>query len=152
MQAENFQTILQLSVESEKYDFVKELLRHPSCDPNIPNKVIKKCPLHTAVEKGNVPLTRLMLDCGADVNAKMENGNTALHIVALRSAVNWVKGNEKYQMHINMREKIDLLLSQDNSNSDTENNIECTLRRYSMRKIKVQIMLSRLCSRKVLAS
>ena len=53
--AENFQTILQLSVESEKYDFVKELLRYPSCDPNIPNKVIEKCPLHTAVEKGNVP-------------------------------------------------------------------------------------------------
>ena len=41
------------------------------------------------------------------VNAKMENGNTALHTVALRSAANWVKGNEKYQMRINMREIIE---------------------------------------------
>ena len=59
--AENFQTILQLSVDSEKYDFLKELLRHPSCDPNIPNKVIKKSPLHTAVESEKYDFVKELL-------------------------------------------------------------------------------------------
>ena len=45
----------------------KEVLKHPRCDPNLPNKVVKKGPLHTAVEKGSVPLVRLLVDCGADL-------------------------------------------------------------------------------------
>jgi len=131
---ENFKTILHIASEAEKVDFVKEILRHPNSDPNIPNKVIKKVPLHTAVEKGNVEMTMLLLECGADVNAKMENGNTALHIAALRSAANWLTGNEKYQMLQNMREIMNLLLSQDNINFDLENNIECTPLFYAAEK------------------
>ena len=57
-------TILQIVVEAGRLDFAKEVLRVPSCDPNIPNKISKKVALHMAVEKGNLELTKLLLDCG----------------------------------------------------------------------------------------
>ena len=119
-------TILQTIVEAERLDFAKEVLRVASCDPNIPNKISKKVALHLAVEKGNLELTKLLLDCGADINAKMQNGNTALHVAAQRSAANWAKSEEKYQMILNMKEIVGLLLSYDNINFDMENIHEIT--------------------------
>ena len=119
-------TILQTVVEAGRFDFAKELLRVPACDPNRPNKLSKKVALHLAVEKGSLELTKLLLDCGADINAKMQNGNTALHIAAQRSAANWAKSEEKYQMILNMREIVRLLLSYDNINFDMENIHEMT--------------------------
>ena len=119
-------TILQTVVEAERIDFAKEVLRVASCDPNIPNKISKKVALHLAVEKGNLELTKLLLDCGADINAKMQNGNTALHVAAQRSAANWAKSEEKYQMILNMKEIVGLLLSYDNINFDMENIHEIT--------------------------
>ena len=97
-------TILQIVVEAGRFDFAKEVLRVPSCDPNIPNKISKKVALHLAVEKGNLELTKLLLDCGADINAKMQNGNTAIHIAAQRSAANWANSEERYKMILNMKE------------------------------------------------
>ena len=113
-------------VEAGNLHFAKELLRVPSCDPNLPNKISKKVALHLAVEKGNLELTRLLLDCGADINAKMQNGNTALHIAAQRSAANWAKSEERNQMILNMREIVSLLLTYDNINFDMENIHEIT--------------------------
>ena len=47
-------------------------------------RVTKKFPLHLAAENAEVEMLRALLSNGADVNAKMENGSTALHQVAVR--------------------------------------------------------------------
>jgi ankyrin repeat protein len=39
-------------------------------------------PLHTASKRGKVPITRMLLDHGADVNRQIEGGWTALHFAA----------------------------------------------------------------------
>ena len=74
--------MLYIAVEEEKTDYIRELLRRRDVNPNLPNKVLRKFPLHVAVENGNVEVTKMLLNCGGDVNAKMENGNTALHLAA----------------------------------------------------------------------
>ncbi len=46
-------------------------------------------PLHVAAEKGDERCLHWLLLSGADANAKMGNGSTALHVLAARSAARW---------------------------------------------------------------
>ena len=68
---EQGKTLLQLAVGAGRLDWARELLRLPACDPNLPHRLIRKCPLHTAVEQGSPAMVRLLLDSGADYNAKV---------------------------------------------------------------------------------
>ncbi|GLG94430.1 Protein fem-1 homolog B [Gryllus bimaculatus] len=43
-------------------------------------------PLHYAATTGNYKSIRLLADCGADINARTGNGNTALHIASSRDS------------------------------------------------------------------
>ena len=47
---------------------------------NLPHKILSKYPLHIAAEKGLWKIVKILLDAGADVNVKMENGSTPLHL------------------------------------------------------------------------
>ena len=74
-------TILHLVTESRKVEFMRELMTRRDVNPNTPHKVLKKFPIHVAAESGDLEMIRLLLKCGADVNARMENGNTPLHVL-----------------------------------------------------------------------
>ena len=74
-------TILHLATLSGKVDFVRELLRRREVNPNYSHRIQKRFPIHVAAEQGNNEIISLLLDCGADINSKMENGDTALHVL-----------------------------------------------------------------------
>ena len=93
---------------------IVELLRNKGTNPNQSHKVLQKYPLHVAVEQGSVVLVKSLLQAGADVNAKMADGSTALHIAALRSAARFVKDGgqvAKLEMQKNFSVIMGLLLS-----------------------------------------
>ena len=74
-------TILHLVAQSGKVNFMQELMTRRDVNPNTPHKTLKKYPLHFAAEKGDADMIGFLLKCGADVNARMENGDTILHIL-----------------------------------------------------------------------
>ena len=120
-------TLLHLTVQDENYQFTRELLRQAKCDPNHANQQSKNVPLHIAVTKGSVDIVKLLVKSGAEVNAKLPDGDTPLHIATKRSAANWVKsGADKPKMMENMREIVSFLLSLDNVQFDLENNLGFT--------------------------
>jgi hypothetical protein len=51
------------------FDMVRALIEI-GCDVNARNRTLKGCPLGTVVDRGDVELTRLLLENGANVNAK----------------------------------------------------------------------------------
>jgi uncharacterized protein len=61
------------------------LLLERGADPNVlsTNEAVKVPPLGTAAFVRSVPLARLLLDSGADVNGRGEGGFTALHAARL---------------------------------------------------------------------
>ncbi|KAH9962806.1 ankyrin repeat-containing domain protein [Lactifluus volemus] len=44
-----------------------------------------KTPLHYASERGHLDVVRLLLGSGADVNARMDDGSTPLHVTPCRA-------------------------------------------------------------------
>ena len=74
-------TIVHLVAKSGKVDFMHELMARREVNPNIPHRNEKRFPLHMAAEKGDFDMIKLLLKCGSDVNARMENGETILHVL-----------------------------------------------------------------------
>lgn len=88
-------SVLYMAVKDGAADFVRELLLPAAAgaakvNPNRPHKVLKRFPLHVAAENGDLECFRLLLKAGADINARADNGNTALHLLASRSGAAWV--------------------------------------------------------------
>lgn len=73
-------TALHLAVFGGQEAAARLLLEH-GADPNVvsTNEAVKVPPLGTAAFVRSVPLARLLLDAGADVNGRGEGGFTALH-------------------------------------------------------------------------
>jgi len=67
----NHSTLLHMCVSSRNEGFARELLRRKDTNINLPHRVLQKCPLHVAVENGDIGMVRLLLGAGANVNAKM---------------------------------------------------------------------------------
>ena len=88
-------TLLHFAVQRDSIEFARELLRLASCDPDTTNRISRVAPLHLAVTRGNPDMVRLLLRSGASLNIKKEDGNTALHIAALRSACEYFKRKRK---------------------------------------------------------
>lgn len=74
-------TILHLVVESGRIDFMHELMRRRDINPNHLHTNLKKFPIHVAAEQGDNDMISILLDCGADVNARTESGDTPLHVL-----------------------------------------------------------------------
>lgn len=107
----SFSTPFYITIECGKLDFARELLRDARVDVNRPHRRLKKYPIHLASESGRKDLVELLVNAGADVNAKMENGSTALHIAAARSEFK------------NVIEVLGFLLALPNTSINYENNI-----------------------------
>jgi len=107
----NFSTPLHIAIEGGKLNYIREILRNGRADVNRPHSRIKKYPIHLASEMGQRDIVELLVSAGADVNAKMDNGSTALHIAAARSK------------SANVLEVLRLLLSLPRVSINLENNI-----------------------------
>ena len=125
---ENRSTILHLAVQAEKAEFVREIVKRRDLNPNIPHKILKKFPLHVAAENGDSESLKLLSLSGADLNAKMENGSTALHQICVRSACKWAKldGEELIAKRRGFADCAGFLLSRPGINVDHANAIGVT--------------------------
>lgn len=147
----NCSSLLYLCVSGGKLEFTKEVLRRRDVNPNVPHKILKKYPLHQAVEDGNVVLVDLLLRAGSDINVKMENGNMPLHLAAVRSASRWVKGDttEQEEMRENFVAITKMLLSVPGINIDSKNNIGVTPLFFAVDKgseaVARELLLKRAC-------
>jgi ankyrin repeat protein len=76
-------TALHLAIFGDQEEAARLLLEH-GADPNAlsTNEAVRVPPLGTAAFVRSVPLARLLLDSGAEVNGRGEGGFTALHSAA----------------------------------------------------------------------
>ncbi len=87
-----------------------------------------------AAETANKRTLALLLYAGADANAKMENGSTALHVLASRSAGRWRKdgdgdgGTDEAELRRRFVECANILIKEASppANFDATNNIGVT--------------------------
>jgi hypothetical protein len=66
---------------------VKRLLSIRNINVNVKNDVNGNTPLHSAAANGHIEIARLLLQNGADVNAKENDGYTPLHYAAFQGHV-----------------------------------------------------------------
>ena len=65
---------------------------HVVRDPELPeNHAFSYSPLHTAVEKGFANIAQMLLDAGADLQARTEAGSSVLHLAAVTNQLSMVK-------------------------------------------------------------
>ena len=84
--------ILHLAISTPNRErFVEELIRMEKLDVNVAHKTKNMFPIHLAAEEARTRILKLLLQTGADVNAKMENGSTPLHLLAVRSKAKFVE-------------------------------------------------------------
>eukprot|EP00164_Ancoracysta_twista_P005271 GFYU01007213.1.p1 GENE.GFYU01007213.1~~GFYU01007213.1.p1 ORF type:complete len:297 (+),score=57.57 GFYU01007213.1:135-1025(+) len=72
-------TPLLLAVEENCVEAAK-LLLEAGASPHIPTKSVKRYPLHIAIQTGNINLIELLMDYGADADARNADGQTCLEI------------------------------------------------------------------------
>ncbi|KAK7074366.1 hypothetical protein SK128_009451 [Halocaridina rubra] len=81
----NGATPLHIAIAADSYEVVQELLQFKEIKEN-PTELlsttdnIQKTPLHYAAHRGHLKTLKLLLEAGADVTAKDEDGYTALHV------------------------------------------------------------------------
>ena len=71
-----YKTALMHAAAAGQADTVKYLLKH-NADPNMTDNM-KWTPLHHAVSSGGLSVAKLLVEAGADIHAKTQNGATVL--------------------------------------------------------------------------
>jgi uncharacterized protein len=75
-----------------KHEALAEFLLKGGANPSLPsNNSFRVAPLHSAAASKNIAIARLLLDHGADVNAKQQENITPLHSAAHNGHVEMVK-------------------------------------------------------------
>jgi ankyrin repeat protein len=86
-----------------KHEALAEFLLQAGANPSLPsNNAFKVAPLHSAAASKNVKIAKLLIDAGADVNAKQQEGITPLHSAAHNGDLEMAElllksGSKKYQ-------------------------------------------------------
>ena len=79
----NYQPVIWTAAEAGDIDSVRyTLYKYPQC-VNKPD-LIKQTPLHWAARSGRFEVCKLLIEKGADVNAKSNDGSTPLHWAAIK--------------------------------------------------------------------
>ncbi len=86
-----------------KHEALAEFLLSAGANPSLPsNNAFRVAPLHSAAASKNVKIAKLLIDAGADVNAKQQEGITPLHSAAHNGDLDMAelllkRGSKKYQ-------------------------------------------------------
>ncbi|XP_071494341.1 E3 ubiquitin-protein ligase mind-bomb-like [Diadema antillarum] len=84
IQKDDGYTPLHLAVVNNHIDIARQLLEHASGSVNVAENGGKATPLHFATHLGYSEIIEMLVDHGADVNAKDKDADTALHVAVKR--------------------------------------------------------------------